>query len=359
MSGAAFVSLAALAEAAPAWRALCARGTPNPFAEPEFLLPLLAYERPRRLRFALVRGEDGGLLGFAALTLPRFGLARVWMSPYAALPAAALDPDAAREALLALVALLRGRGLAGLIWPYVEHGGPVAAALAGLDLPLRVVGRRKRAALRLSGAAAFEAGLEARRRKRWARQARRLAEKGRLEEASGAAAVEAFLAVERTGWKGARGTALADDPARLAFAREMLAAFAQAGRLEALSLTLDGAPIAAGLILIARTRAFYWKSAYDEGFAEASPGVQLAFAQSRRLVARSGLALADSCAAEDHPMIARVWGDVLAFEDIALGLRVNGERALRVWAAAAQAKAGARAAAKRWAQRLMGLARRK
>ena len=48
-----FVSLAELEAAAPEWADLCARAAePNPFAEPGFLLPLLAYERPRRLALA-------------------------------------------------------------------------------------------------------------------------------------------------------------------------------------------------------------------------------------------------------------------------------------------------------------------
>ncbi len=56
----------------------------------------------------LVRAE-GRLVGFAALILPRVGLARVWMSPYAALPAAAFDRDAAPAALAALAGAARAR----------------------------------------------------------------------------------------------------------------------------------------------------------------------------------------------------------------------------------------------------------
>jgi CelD/BcsL family acetyltransferase involved in cellulose biosynthesis len=347
VSGADFVSLAALAEAAPEWGDLCNRAEPNPFAEPGFLLPLLSYERPRRLAFALMR-DKGRLIGFAALTLPIVGLARVWMSPYAALPAAALDRDAAPAALAALLALLRERTrLVGLVWPFVERGGPLAAP----GLPLLLAGQTQRAALRLAGLAAFEASLNPKRRTKWARQARKL---GRLDEATGEAAVEAFFAVERGGWKGARGTALADVPARLAFARAALAAFAREGRLDALALRLDGKPIAAGLVLIAGTRAYYWKTAYDEAYAEASPGVQLTLAHSRRLAATPGLALVDSCAAEDHPMIGRVWGDTLAFEDWALGLRAESGRPLAIWVMLARAKAGAREWLKRGIYRMLG-----
>jgi CelD/BcsL family acetyltransferase involved in cellulose biosynthesis len=342
-----FVAFDALPALAPEWAELCARAEPNPFAEPDFLLPLLAYDRPRRLRFVAVRAERR-LVGFAALLMPRVGLARIWMSPYAALPAAVFDSGAA---IAALAALLRERTrLTGIVWPLVEH----SEALHACGLPLLSAGRSTRAALRLAGVAAFDASLDPKRRTKWARQARRLASRGKLEVKLGPEGIEAFLEVERKGWKGARHTALADDPARLAFARAALAAFDRAGRLDALTLTLDGAPIAAGLVLKAGDRAFYWKTAYDEAHSDASPGVQLTLAHSRRLAETPGLALVDSCAVEDHPMIGRVWSDTLAFEHWVMGLTPESGRALAIWLALASAKAGAREMAKRWVKRALG-----
>ncbi len=347
-----FVAFEQLAEAAPAWRDLCARALePNPFADPDFLLPLLAYERPRRLAFAVVR-EEGRLIGFAALILPPVGLARAWTSPYAALPAVAFDRDAAPAALDALLRLVAERTrLVGVVWPFVERDGPFAAALrsAAGARPLEVAAPTRRAALRLAGVTAFETSLDAKRRTKWARQARKL---GKIEEASAETAVAAFFEIERKGWKGARRSALADDPRRLAFARAALGAFARADRLNALALTSDGTPVAAGLVLIAAPRAFYWKTAYDETHAAASPGVQLTLAHSRRLAATPGLTLVDSCAAEDHPMIGRVWSDTLEFETPAIGLRAESGRPLRVWLALDAARLMARAAIKRAIMRL-------
>jgi len=334
-----FASLSAVSEAAPEWADLCARAEPNPFAEPGFVLPLIAYQRPKRLAFVLVRSE-GRLIGLAALMLPRLGLARVWMSAYAALPAVALDREAAPAALAAMARLITERTrLAGIVWPFVERGGGLDAALHSIGLPLACAGRCRRVALRLKGVAAFEAGLDTKRRTKWARQARKLATRGKLETRPDA---QTFFEVERKGWKGARRTALADDPARLAFAQAALENFDRAGRLDTLTLTLDGAPIAAGLVLKAGDRAFYWKTAYDETFAEASPGVQLTLAHSRLLAATPGLTLVDSCAVEDHPMIGRVWGDALEFEDVATALTPDGARPLAVWVALALARQAVR-----------------
>jgi hypothetical protein len=119
-----------------------------------------------------------------------------------------------------------------------------------------------------------------------------------------------------------------------------------------MTLRLDGAPVAAGLVLTTGGRAFYWKTAYDEAHADASPGVQLTLAHSRRLADAPGLTLADSCAVEDHPMIGRVWGDALAFEDWAIGLRPGA--ALGVWLGLARAKAAARERVKRWVNAALG-----
>jgi CelD/BcsL family acetyltransferase involved in cellulose biosynthesis len=357
-----FVSPEALKQLVGPWRDLCARAAEsNPFVDPDFLLPLIAYENPSRLTTALVWATGGRLIGFVALQLPPLGLglAHVWQSAYSPLPASAFDREAIPDALAALVAGVRDQTrLAGIIWTMTESVGALAETLGQIakthTLSIGMLANTRRAALRLAGLAAFEAGLDPERRRRWRRQARRLAERGRVETMTGAEAVEAFLSLESKGWKGRRGTALADDPARLAFARSALEAFARAGRLDALTLVLDGAPIAAGLMLMSGARGYYWKSAYDEAFAGFSPGLQLALAHSRRLSERPGLALLDSCALENHPMIGRVWSDQLAFEDIALGLRPGASLELRAWIALARVRATAREALKRLVFRALG-----
>jgi len=346
-----FVSTGVLAGAAPEWADLCARACePNPFAEPAFLLPLIEYEKPR-VRFVLVR-EGGRLIGFAALRMPVFGLAQIWMSAYAALPACAFDAAQAGEAVGALLELLVNRSrLSGVVFRIVERDGPLASALRAAT-PSVVAGETRRAALKLSGVAAFEASLNPKRASKWKRQLRKLSSQGQFEVSTGSQEIEAFFKVEPRGWKGARGTALADDPARLAFARAALSAFAQEGRLDAMTLRLDGEPLAAGLVLRAGARAFYWKTAYDESFADASPGVQLTLALSRRLAETPGLRLVDSCAGEDHPMIGRVWADALLFED--LGVALRGERALSIWLALGRLKTRGREGLKRAINRGLG-----
>jgi hypothetical protein len=101
-------------------------------------------------------------------------------------------------------------------------------------------------------------------------------------------------------------------------------------------------------------RAFYWKTAYDEEFAEFSPGVQLTLALSRRMEREPGLALVDSCALQDHPMIDRIWQGRIEFVDLALAVAAERGGRLRAWLAAERAASGLRERVKRLANRLRG-----
>jgi len=330
-----------------AWRRLCARAAePNVFAEPEFVLPALrCLGARRRLQTLLVWRDDSrqALIGVAVLRFPlaRFGAARLWQSEQAGLPALMLDREAIAPALEAIVDWLarERRGLVGLVAPTLEAEGPTAAALGALaaraNLAIHWRDGRDRAALLATNApnAGIDSSLPKKRVKEWTRQRRRLAEGGALDYSAStdARGVEEFLALEAKGWKGARGTALRDDPALARFTREMLEGFAADGRLTIHRLARDDAPIAIGLVLRARRRAFYWKTAYDEAFAAFSPGVQLTLDLSRVLERDASIALTDSCAIANHPMIDRLWPARLALIDCVIATRAGSAAALALW----------------------------
>ena len=180
-----------------AWSDLAARaGEPNAFAEPDFLIPALQRLASARVRTLLVWRDASreALIGLAAVEPPRFriGLASLWRSEQAALPGILLDRDAATEALAAIIDALRVKapGLVGLRLPFSTVNGPIAAAAAALAarraLSLKAAYSRRRAALVVGAKASFEARLDKRRRKEWARQRRRLEELGQLESRVGA-----------------------------------------------------------------------------------------------------------------------------------------------------------------------------
>jgi CelD/BcsL family acetyltransferase involved in cellulose biosynthesis len=200
-----------------------------------------------------------------------------------------------------------------------------------------LVHRRARALLRsgLAPADYFEASLGAKKRKELRRQFARLSELGKVEferrdDGDGLDTwADRFVALESAGWKGAEGSAIACDPATTGFFRAALAGAAAAGKLERLSLTLDRRPIAMLANFVTPPGAYSFKTTYDETFARFSPGVLLQ-RENLALLAREGVAWADSCAAADHPMIERIWREKREIGRVSVAI---GGRARRIAAA--------------------------
>jgi CelD/BcsL family acetyltransferase involved in cellulose biosynthesis len=339
----------------PCWDDLAARALePNPFAERAFLLPALRHLSQRKLIVLCLWNDHGRTrLNAIAAVLPSavpFAVVDIWRNEQAPLAALLLDREAAAPALESMIGwLARHRpGAVGLGLGNVDVNGALAGTLRTLaakrSLRLDVSNPRRRAALACGDGATFDPPLAAKRRKEWARLKRRLIERGRLdfEWSDDPASIEDFLRLEAAGWKGARETALKADPERAAFAREMLAGFASQRRLQIARLSLDGRAIAAGVVLRSEARAYYWKTAYDPAYAPFSPGLQLTLAMSPDLQADRGLALADSCADPDHPMIDRIWTPRIDLADFVLQTTPDSSFAFGLALGARRAKALAR-----------------
>ncbi len=298
------------------WRDLEHRAEPNPFGEIDFLRPALKHFGGAEVALVWADHDRSRLLALAAVTGPRlgFGFARVWRHEQAPSAGWLVDAHAPAPALAGLRQTLAVQFpfSAGFVAPRVELDGAVA----------RVAVNAERFNL-LRRAAHIVSARESRggkRRKEAERLKRRLAESGELAfHVSGETqAFERFLALEAKGWKGARGTALAQAPERAAFAHEVAEGFARRGRLAVYELTLDKASIAAGVVLRSGRRAFFWKIAFDEALAAYSPGVMLTRALSDDIDARGEVDVIDSCAAQDHPMIDHLWPGRLEFADFAM-----------------------------------------
>lgn len=327
-----------------AWLDLAARALEsNVFLDPDFALAAAQHAAPAlRPRFLAVRGVVEGrmrLVGLFALAPGGAlfgGLARGWMHQYATQGAPLLDratPAEALEAVLAFVAAQTPRAGA-LLLPSLARDGAVAALLAAREAGEAgcvTLETRARAVLACGpGAAGADETKEHR------RLHRRLAELGRLEfsllddPAAVREGVERFLALETAGWKGAAGTALLQDVGAAAFARCALRLMARRGAARVAALTLDGAPVALGLVLVDGETAAFWKIAYDPAFARYSPGVLLTLRLSEALAADPAIGFVDSCAIENHPMIDRVWRERQAIVDVVAPL----PRRARAFAAA-------------------------
>ncbi len=308
-----------------AWDALARQASePNPFFESWYLLASLEHLNASGgiLRFE----HDGELAGL----LPIERQARYYRYPFPNLaswqhpnmfcgaPLVARGAEVAfwralfdwadRNAGAALFLHLRDLPLSGPL-----HAG-LEQVLAELHRQAEVVHREDRALLAsaLTPEAYWDASLSGKKRKELRRQANRLADEGavafhRSTEAEDIAAwCQDFLRLERAGWKGAAGSALACSPATAALFCESLAGAAERGRLERLTLTLDGKPIAMLASFLAPPGAFSFKTAFDEAYARFSPGVLLQQA-NLAILSNPAIRWTDSCAAADHPMIDHIW----------------------------------------------------
>lgn len=214
----------------------------------------------------------------------------------------------------------------------LPDGGPAHAALEAVlaeqaRTSVKVMAQRRALlASHLSSEAYLEASMSAKKRKELRRQHKRLAEEGALtfeRSVTGdglAAWIDEFLDLEAAGWKGDAASALANSPETRRLFTDALHGAAQAGKLERLCLRLDGKPIAMLANFICPPGAYSFKTAYDERYARYSPGLLLQL-ENLALLDRGDVEWADSCAAEGHPMIERLWRDrrELVGINIALG----------------------------------------
>ncbi|WP_417770165.1 GNAT family N-acetyltransferase [Stappia sp.] len=318
----------ATGEAGPhlgAWRALAGVTLePNPFFGPEFLIPYLQHMEPEDVAIVAIRDAvDGAFLALAPFACRRAGLLarRVTMlaGDYGPLGAPLVAPDADPQVPAALLDAAAGHfGGRLAVLPYLRTDGPVFELLQdmGAETDWRLT--RDNDSLR-AGHATGATGREqyrmlgTRRRKELDRQFRRLGDAGTAEltsvtdPAGVAEAFERFLELEAAGWKGRRGTALASEPSRAAFARAFVRDMARVGKARIDVLTQGGTAVAMLVMLRDRDRVFSWKIAFDEACARLSPGAQVTRYAMRRNLEEAGVAEADSLAVPDHPMITPLW----------------------------------------------------
>jgi Acetyltransferase (GNAT) domain len=343
----AFTPLTAVPE--DQWHALAEHTLePNGYYLPAWELAVNAFARGRTDVFALSAwsdrspAQDGtarliGLLPVVSMwrgckiPLP----ALVSASPYGTLCTPLLDRDIAGEAVRRLMAEARAKGAHALILRDVSLNGAAMRSfrevLGQEGMRPRVLQSHLRACLdaRRDADDLLRDALGGKKLKELRRQRNRLAEHGavrfdvaRTKDAV-AAGIEIFLALEASGWKARRGTALRQDDGDAGFIRRATKGLAETGQCEIVTLHAGDTPVAAAIVLRHQDRAFYFKLGIDERFAKFSPGVQLTLDLTRHLCADAVLATADSTASADHPMINPIWRGRLKIGDVLIPLRRN------------------------------------
>jgi hypothetical protein len=173
----------------------------------------------------------------------------------------------------------------------------------------------------------LQKALSGKRRKELRRQYNRLSELGKLDliEMASDSDIDTWLsefhALENQSWKGRNGSAITNrENERRYFDHTSREAFKR-GQLMMLSLRLDGKPIAMKYNLISGEGSFSAKIAFDEQYAQYSPGVQLELLNVQVLHRRPGIRWMDSCAIPNHFMIERLWTERRVMTTLAVGGR--------------------------------------
>jgi CelD/BcsL family acetyltransferase involved in cellulose biosynthesis len=329
------------------WRTLAERTIePNGYYLPGWELAVNASARSRTGVSALSAWRDGSpaqdgptrLIGLVpvmslwrATKIPLPAL--VSAEPYGTLCTPLLDRDIANEAAARLMRQAREAGAHALILRDVAlDGAAMTAFTEGLrqaGMHPRLLHSRLRACLDATRDAdeLLREALGAKKLKDLRRQRHRLAEHGAVHfdvartPSDVAAAVEIFMALEASGWKGKRGTALIQHDGDASFARRATVALAETGQCQIVTLRAGDTAVAAAIVLRHQDRAFYFKLGVDERFAKFSPGVQLTLDLTRHLCADPAIATADSTAGPDHPMINPIWRGRFAIGDVLIPLR--------------------------------------
>ena len=245
------------------WENLVSRAMePNVFLEPGFALTA-AQHFPAALRPSFLVVSDAArptaadrIIGVCALDVAGGfrPLTKGWLPKQAALGTPLLDAGQGVEAIDLILAWFEREqpSTVGLLLPTLADDGPTATLLreraSAKSLDIRIVEMGERAILFGGGdvETMLHKAMSTKHIKEIRRLRRRLSELGELVYASVSKpadirmAVESFLTLEASGWKGGRGTALLCDPSTAAFVRTMTRRLSAEGKCHVDSLELDG-----------------------------------------------------------------------------------------------------------------------
>jgi CelD/BcsL family acetyltransferase involved in cellulose biosynthesis len=306
-----------------AWNNLAERAVePNPFFEPQFVLPAVeGFDDRSEVRLLTVR-QGPELQFLAPLTKNRFWghprLLTTWNHTilYLHTPLIDADPSTGIEAWrLALRAMRRSAWRASIT--SIPADGPALAMLRLAcdegrewvidDLQERAFVQRR------DSFADYAQHMSGRHRRELERRSRKLAAAtggpATTVDMTDAGGVEAFLRLEVEGWKGKAGSAVGSKRAVQQVFEAMGRNFREEGRLLVLGLRTQQDVAAAIVCVRGRSTLYMIKMAYDESLREYSPGVRLIDDLVAHFYAETELTGIDSCADPRNPFINRLFPD--------------------------------------------------
>jgi CelD/BcsL family acetyltransferase involved in cellulose biosynthesis len=305
-----------------AWRDLADRAaSPNPFFDPDFVLPA-ARGLDSFDQVGVVVVEEGGEWAacmpvrrysrWHRLPLPCVG---TWRHRYCLLGTPLLSSNV-DDGVLAIADSMRetpGSAFAALEWLPAE--GPIAVELdESTPDPIPFDEMTRATIVRRRENDYLEGRLKGKHRREFRRLSRALdAEVGAplelVDRTDDPKAIEDFLALEASGWKGRNATALAANPGHAEFFREMARGMARRGALELAFLEGGGRIAAARCSLLAGDGSFCFKIGFDEELKRFSPGRELELRLIDHFHDSERLQWMDSCADPGNQLFNRLWPD--------------------------------------------------
>jgi CelD/BcsL family acetyltransferase involved in cellulose biosynthesis len=340
--------LKTLSRMVPAWEELAAAAIePNVFYEHWMLLPALeAFGAEKDIRVVLVLTHDAHNAGAATQLGGLFPLERVrdfrnlkvpalslWQHIHCYVCTPLVRADTANECMAELFRWFRSEeaGASLIELKCISGDGPFHKKLVDLsnelgllswttDIFTRGLWRRGN-----DEKTDPEAAISGDLRRRLRRKERRLCERGRVEhlvlrpEDDVGLWIDEFLRIEASGWKAQGGTALASSKSGRRYFEEIATSAFRRGQLLMLGINFDGRPIARRCAFVAGQGSFAFKTAYDEEFADFSPGAMLELDSIRQLQTLSDVRWMDSCAAPDNFLVNRISNDRKTIQSLTIG----------------------------------------
>lgn len=326
---------------------------PNIFFNPRFLAPAMPRLEDREVRLAVVRDGDEShsrlrLLMPYSIEKPTISLGvtimRTWSTRFSPLGTPLIDQDDPVGVIEDFISMLADPSLSlprVLVMPDMQLEGRVAQLLRMValerNLPIHTALKCTRAFLASDEEADtyLRQSLSSHHFREMRRLKRRLAEMGELEYVVARQpdeirlALETFLTLEASGWKGRAKTAMVIDRLQAAFAREAVHRLSQQDLCRIHELKLDGRTIASLIVFVEAGIAYTWKIAFDESYGAYSPGTLLVVELTRNHLLDPNIDVTNSCASPNHPVMDRLWMERRDMGTLVLGLTPGSDRAAR------------------------------
>ena len=292
------------------------------------------------VKFVIVR-KGTCLVGVLPVTLSTISLpglypcGRAWSTRYTFSTVPLLDRQFAVETAGVIFEALAGLGAGEWMLPKLNFDGPAAKAMIeamGLRrIPWGTIGVFERAGLTIGQTyhEHMSTKVGSKYRRELFRNRRRLDELGVVTHEvawNGDAlsrGVLSFLTLEKAGWKGGRGTALASNWVTRDFAQAAFIGQGTGSNTRVDVLLLNGKPIAAGVIALSGATGFTVKGAYDEDYSKFGVGLLLELEVLKSFLDEKWASRLDSATAGDH-VIGRLWPERMKMGTLVFSLARRG-----------------------------------